>query len=384
MFRSRRGWYLLFAAHLGGSGSALAAPKEDADKRHLPRAAGTTPEPPPPSATRQTLAVGAALVPGVIVHGSGSYVLGDTDTAKRLLLMEGGGLGLAVGSLSGLALTGAARSVAGLFIVTGMGGASLFCFSFAADLYRVASPPDGFGLPRRTPWFESDIGYVSIHDPVFDYRHFVSSGFRVQPGRIGFAFEAMHAPLQGNGRVRMEPNLRLWQAPNGPGGRVDGSFLEFKGGASLHRFDTERFSTDTYELSLHTRIDSERVLPGVRGAFGEFSAGYAWRETRFEDFGVANHDTLLLGGFGFGMYVGTPGGRGGELTLYYDHRHDDFAAGLKAEGLGSGVLGHFGLRSRFYVDERWGVTGSAEVGSALVLGLGLTFRVENGPTLGLY
>lgn len=373
---------LVLAASGVWPGLAHAEPGED----QVSVAADTVPAPrnetpADPSAGKRALAVGAALVPGALVHGAGSYVLGDQTTAKRLLAMEAAGLGLGVGSLAGLAATGAARSLAGLFIVTGMGGASLFCLSFAADLYRVASPNDGFGIPRRTPWFESQVGYVYVNDPVFDYSHFSKSGFRVQPGVVGLAFEAMHAPLQGNSRVYIEPSFRVWQPSPSAAGRADGSFVDVVGGASLHHFDTEGFSTDTYELSLRTRLDSERILPGVRGAFGEFAAGYAWRESRFYEFGAVSRDTFLLGGFGFGMYLGAPGEPGGEVTVYYDHRHDDFAAGLKARGLGSGVIGHFGLRSRYYLGEHWGLAGSAEVGSALVLGLGLAFRLENGPTL---
>jgi hypothetical protein len=65
--------------------------------------------------------------------------------------------------------------------------------------------------------------------------------------------------------------------------------------------------------------------------------------------------------------------------LYYDHRHDDFAAGLKSTGLGSGVPGHIGLSSRYYLSDHFGVTTSAEVGSAWVLGLGIAFRQATGP-----
>ena len=53
---------------------------------------------------------------------------------------------------------------------------------------------------------------------------------------------------------------------------------------------------------------------------------------------------LLLARFGYGMYIGRRGGPRGEVSLYYDHRHDDFAAGLKTAGLVSGVAGSFRRR----------------------------------------
>ena len=61
---------------------------------------------------------------------------------------------------------------------------------------------------------------------------------------------------------------------------------------------------------------------------------------------------MLLARFGFGMYLGDPAERGGEVVVYYDHRHDDFAAGLKLTGLGSGIPGHFGAEARYYFGHR--------------------------------
>jgi hypothetical protein len=84
----------------------------------------------------------------------------------------------------------------------------------------------------------------------------------------------------------------------------------------------------------------------------------------------------LLASFGFGMYLDH---RGSELLLYYDHRHDDYAAGLKITGLGSGVAGHFGTASRVYFDDSWGVGLDAQIGSAAVVSLSALFRAEKIP-----
>jgi hypothetical protein len=65
--------------------------------------------------------------------------------------------------------------------------------------------------------------------------------------------------------------------------------------------------------------------------------------------------------------------------LYYDHRHDGFAAGLKMTGLGSGVAGHFGMEGRLYLDSQWGLLLDAQVGSAYVAGLSILFRHGGTP-----
>jgi hypothetical protein len=60
--------------------------------------------------------------------------------------------------------------------------------------------------------------------------------------------------------------------------------------------------------------------------------------------------------------------------LYYDHRHDGFAAGLKLGGLASGIAGHFGVEGRAYLTDRWGIAAEAAAGSAYVTGFSLLFR----------
>lgn len=336
----------------------------------------TESKPEEPSSGRRTLAAGASVVPGLLLHGSGSYVLGDEDTAQRLLLLEGAGVGLIIAGLSGLAATGASRYLSAPLIVTTAGGVSLFSLTLLADIYRVAAPPNGFGVPRQAPLLESHIGYAHVYDPVFDYRHFVHYGLRFQPNRFGLRFEAFQAPEQGNQRLRLQPSFRLWQASELTSRAVaDASWLDLSFAGTLHEFNEQGFTTLTHDLLLEHRLDSSRVIPTLKGAFAEFSVGYALRRTDFTDFAVRSYDSLLLGSFGFGMYLGSARAAGGEALLYYNHRHDDFAAGFKASGLGSGVAGHVGFRGHYYFDERWGVATMTEVGSAWVLGLGLRIRV---------
>jgi hypothetical protein len=108
------------------------------------------------------------------------------------------------------------------------------------------------------------------------------------------------------------------------------------------------------------------------GSFVELGLGWALQSI---DYGSAR-DTqpVMLGRFSFGAYIGNPLASGGEVRAYYDHRHDDFAAGLKVPGLGSGALGHFGLDARWFMDERWGVLLEAQAGSALLVGASLVMR----------
>jgi hypothetical protein len=76
------------------------------------------------------------------------------------------------------------------------------------------------------------------------------------------------------------------------------------------------------------------------------------------------------------MYLGNRADRqtGGEVQIYYNHRHDGFAGGLKVNGLGSGPAGHFGILGSYQLSPEWGVRLRTEAGSAYTLGLDAVFR----------
>ena len=87
----------------------------------LPAAARAEDEPPAPSAA----AAGAAVFPGVLLHGMGHLVAGDRPTAYRLMAMEGVGVGLAAGGLATLAATGASRHLSPLIFATPVAGVGM-------------------------------------------------------------------------------------------------------------------------------------------------------------------------------------------------------------------------------------------------------------------
>jgi hypothetical protein len=67
--------------------------------------------------------------------------------------------------------------------------------------------------------------------------------------------------------------------------------------------------------------------------------------------------------WGGGFYLG----RGGEVSVYYDHRRDDFAAGASpGGGPMSGFVGHVGASWLQPLSDRFGLGTKLEFGSAWV------------------
>jgi len=320
----------------------------------------------------------AAVFPGFLLHGSGTFLQRRTVTTERLLMLEG--IGLLTTFLSGFVLfeTGAARDIVGPSALLAVAGVGTFGTSFLANLYATWAPPAGWGEPERSlPLLESSIGYQYVTDPQFEYQHFVTTQIdaRLQAWHLGL--RAAYAPSPSNQRIELGAGYRVLGPIAGAARTSDGSYLEPLIGYSEHRFGAEGFLARTFELSATGRLDAQRLLPDVRGAFFQLGAGWAKQWIVFDLPGVdaQNSTSLLLAHMGFGMYLGQRTASGGEVELYYDHRHDGFAGGLKVEGLGSGAAGHLGLAGHYYLSEAWGLRALAEVGSAWVLGLSALLRV---------
>jgi hypothetical protein len=319
-----------------------------------------------------------AVFPGILIHGTGAWLQHRNQTATRLLALEGAALLATLASGFVLFQTGAARDLVGPTALLGVAGVGTFGASFLANVYATWAPPEGLGEPLASlPLLETSLGYQYVYDPQFNYRHFVTAELS---GRLEAWHLAAGAALgQDNQRLELSGGYRLL-GPRGHGADAvrGGSYLEPRIGYSSHDFDRDDFSSQVLELALEGRLDIDRYLPDVRGAFFEGEAGWA-KQVFHHDLPESDPYTwtsLLLARVGFGLYLGNrqDARTGGELQVYYDHRHDGFAGGLKVNGLGSGPAGHFGLLASYQVTRSWGLRVRSEAGSAYTFGIDSVVR----------
>jgi hypothetical protein len=318
------------------------------------------------------------VVPGLVVHGTGHLALGESQTGKNLLLMEGIGLGLFLSGGLTIVFTGASRYFVAPAAAATMAGFGLFSTSYLADVYGTVSSDGGAVAARLRPpaLWETELGYRRVYDPQFAYRDFVVQRVSRQIGPFRLSPSGWFSARGDTARYRFESQYRLAGPLDEPSPR-DQSFLDVTLGVVHQRHRPEHFSKSLVELSLDGRYDLSRLGPTLRGAFVELGTGYALGRIDYDATGLAlPHDLehYLLGHIGFGVTLRGQSAPGSELLLYYDHRHDDYAAGLKVRGLGSGVIGHFGLGARWFFSESFGIAGDAQVGSAYIGGVSLVFR----------
>ncbi|MBX3127978.1 MAG: hypothetical protein KF718_14745 [Polyangiaceae bacterium] len=321
--------------------------------------------------------VAIAVGPGVIVHGLGQHRAGRPEAARKLLVAEAVGLGLTAVGLSGLALTGASRYTVAPLALTTMAGVGLFATSWLTDVYAVARPAGSEGAaPRFAPRLVSEMGYRHVADPQFPYRHFLMHRFELRVGKLALEPSGWFALDENNARLRLAARYRLAGAtPGRP--CVDGTFWDLELAGTHHRYDHDGFRIATGEASTRVRLDLARRHAAFRGAFVQGGAGFALQRTAYDVPAVsipADWSEMLLGELGFGFYFGEPARYDGEVRLFYDHRHDGYAAGMLMPGLGSGVIGHLGLDAVGFFGEQLGLRAEAQVGAAVVTGLSLVVR----------
>ncbi|MDD9934402.1 MAG: hypothetical protein OXT09_12410 [Myxococcales bacterium] len=346
------------AASTGPAPDDAAGHRPATDRPH----GNPAPEPEPPDHAPRLWPVVGAVVPGVLVHGSGHLIAGETDTGLRLLALEGVGLGAAVVGVAGLAVTGASPRFVGPLIAVSTTGGALFAASALADLYGVVAPPGGFGRAVREPALVLELGPRYVDDRVFAYDALGYVGASAWLSRFRVEASGFFGLDHANQRLRALGAYRLLRGSAA-------SYLDVELASTHHRFGPERFSMTFFELAVAGRLELQVIGRTLQGAFFECAFGYALGMNRQFDLATES-DEMLLARFGMGFFVG----EGGEVVTYYDHRHDDYAAGLKLPGLGSGPLGHVGVRASHYFTDAWGASAYAETGSAHVLGVSLLFR----------
>jgi hypothetical protein len=318
---------------------------------------------------RRWTATGAALLPGLVLHGSGHFVAGDRRTAWRLLAMEGVGAGLTVAGFATLVATGASRQLAPPIFALPVAGIGLVVISWLADLQGVTA--SGTGLPAlEEPTLEARVGTRYVHDPTIAYGTLLGPALDLRWRHLRLSPGGWLATEGGNVRLTLEAAYRA-SGPRPQAPAADGSYVDVVLGATHHRFPRESFDLTVLEVGARGRVDLRRFADSLAGSFAEWGLGLGWVLTHYQ-VGARETDAagLLLARFGYGLYLG----RAAEVSLFYDHRHDEYAGGLKLTGLGSGPAGHLGVMGSWFFLPSWGVRAEAQAGSAYLAGLALVYR----------
>ena len=324
-------------------------------------------EPPPISTKRRLAAIGASIVPGVVVHGSGSWVLRERRTATRLAIA--GWIGLGAIALGGAAvgISGGNETMVAWGVPVIIAGAGLTFPTWFADIWYAAGGPAVRGdAHAASPW-SVDVGTTWLHD-AYRERALVRTGGRLELGRIGFGAATLVDAEGDSTTAELETRVRILGAP-AHGGRVDdGSRLHVRAAARRHADDPDRVAIGTVEVELAARIDLQRLDRNLAGNFIDVALGMGLQRVRYADT-VTDYDSLFLGRFGWGLYLGTHS----ELIAFYDHRRDSLAGGIAA-GRAAGFVGSVGASLDLRLGGPFALVGELEIGTAWVTTVGVRYH----------
>jgi hypothetical protein len=327
-----------------------------------------------PSPGQRALGTAAAVVPGALVHGSGLFAIGDERGAWRLLQLQGVAVAAILVGGGSLVATGASRKISGPAMPLLVSGGGLFVFSWLADVYGASGLAKVSGAPLQPPAIRASLGYGYVNTAQFDYGHFTVADADIFAGNFHFDPSAWIAADADNQRLRVGARYRLLGA-TADRSAADGSYFDVGTAVVYHRYGDDGFDSRVLEASAGGRLDLAHFSPNLRGGFLELSTGGGLDWTTFEVADDSDLVGLLLGTAAFGMRIGQPGQVDGEVRFAYDHRRDDFAAGLSpGRGTGSGYVGHFGGSGEVFFGS-WGLRADAWFGAAHVYRLSLARRL---------
>jgi hypothetical protein len=329
-----------------------------------------TPEEPRParrvSTGRRIGAVAAAVVPGLLVRGLGSWIVHERPIAKRLLVTEG--IAILVAGV-GVALVGPTggneyASIPGVpLIVVGTGA---LLSSWFADIYVAAGGSPGNVARSRAPW-RLDVGAAWQRDAYRD-RVFARTAGRFDIGRVGLAATTFLDTGGDSTLLAADVHVRVIGAPSTGEPMPCGHRVEARAGVRSHQDDVDDVGQLVGEVEVAGRFDFGAFGGPLAGAFGEVSLGVGLARVEYAQ-GRTDVDTILLGGFGFGANLG---GRG-EARVFYDHRRDGLVGGLAA-GRAAGFVGSFGAGIDVRLRGPWAVVGELQIGNGWLTTLAVGYR----------
>jgi hypothetical protein len=317
------------------------------------------------SPARRALAITAAIVPGVVLRGAGSWVVGEKRAAKRLAIVAGAGLVLA-GAAGGLVGGSGGNPYTVPAVPLVLAGAGAILTTWAADIWTASGGGCVCGRVDAAPPWSIEVGETWVHDAYRGRIHGRVAG-RVELGRVDVAAAAL-AHVRGDGWLAFaDARVRILGAAATGTEISDGSRLFVRVGGRIQRDDEDRVTQSVGELEIGGRYDMRHLDGALRASFAEMSTGVGLVRAEYAR-ASTDLDSILLHRFGWGVYL-----PGGEAQLYYDHRRDGLAGGIAA-WRAAGFVGSVGANADIRVHGPWAVRGELQLGNAWVTTLALSYR----------
>lgn len=306
------------------------------------------------------LATAAAVFPGLLVPGSGHFVMGQREDGKNFLVLDAVALALMGLGFGGQALSGGADRLSPLTLTPAVAGIALVSVAWLADILGTAHGTKPWLAPRDPPGSLSlSAGYTGLFGSQLAFHH-----------GLGLDASWRYGPFSAEPWGLFDPSLSYY----GAGARLalvvwrDGddpvTRLTIGGAVTHHRFRSDRYSTTVGELHGELRLNLKHLSQTLRNVWllarlGAGLEGFAYDAKAFAWADLSPVLVLEVGG----------GARVHERVMVefvYRSRKDELPGGIVIPGLFDSYLGMFELKGRVTLTERFAVLAGVRYGTGLM------------------
>lgn len=259
--------------------------------------------------------IAGSIVPGILLHGSGHYIMGEKETGKKLLKIQGVSLLTGASSLVALSLLGNADETSGILIPMTMFGFGTFAATWLFDVIGTTGLSNHLSIEEH-PYKQSfvNLSYHKQDNNQSPYYNFYGS--RIQYGNNEF-FAQLYAEVEessdyqefafkGGYNVMQKEFTNLYIIPE-----------------AKYRYSSEGFDISQWDLQLEMDINLSKISHTLKNVYFVNTIGYGSSTFDFGRSGSNYSDNLMIVSQGLRFHVNNIL----DVSTKYIRREDGFIAG---------------------------------------------------------
>jgi hypothetical protein len=300
----------------------------------------------------------AGLVPGLLLSGSGHFVMGDRPSAYRLLAMQGVGMLGMIGGVGVLGLVGGSEKLAPIYVPLAVSGVGIFGLSTLVDIVGAARGHHPWPEPHRPSGLAVRAGYVGLYASRHTFGQLGGVGIDWQGERLSLGAGGLLHPRLDYFEYGGSVGWLLWTRQGDPVTR-----LTLMAALSHQGFASQGTAMSTGRGLGELRWNLGMWLPTMQNAWVLGRLGWGFDLLHFEQApGFEDGLPFIVADIGLGLRVTERV----ELELAYRQRKGELPGGMNLSAGLAGFVGMMELNGRVTLSRRWALVPGVRLGNGVM------------------
>lgn len=279
--------------------------------QHKPKPDDTSEISPP----KRVKGVVGSIIPGVLLHGSGHYLMGEKETGKKILKIEGYSFLTGVSSLVALGLLGNADETSGVLIPISMLSFGTFAATWLFDVIGTTGLSNQLSVGQH-PYKQSFVNFSYSQQDNNQSPYYTFYSGRLQYGNNQFfaqvnteveeSLDYREFAFKGGYNIMQKDYTNLYVIPE-----------------SKYRYSTEGFSIAQFDLQLEMDINLAKLSNTLKNVYFVNTIGYGNSQFNFEGSGFDYSNNMMIISQGIRFSVN----KVLDVSTKYIRREDGFIGG---------------------------------------------------------